>query len=94
MYMRMFKMLLTFALGLLALQSPQVASAQNTPYEGTTPEEAAQAIAGSDENTIYLYNVGHQKWLSRGGTWGDGSRTVRHSHGIYGLKIKRNRGLQ
>lgn len=70
MYMRMFKMLFTFALGLLALQSPQVASAQNTPYEGTTPEEAAQATAGSDENTIYLYNVGHQKWLSRGGTWG------------------------
>lgn len=70
MYMRMFKMLFTFALGLLALQSPQVASAQITPYEGTTPEEAAQATAGSDENTIYLYNVGHQKWLSRGGTWG------------------------
>ena len=66
----MFKMLFTFALGLLALQSPQVASAQNTPYEGTTPEEAAQATAGSDENTIYLYNVGHRKWLSRGGTWG------------------------
>lgn len=66
----MFKMLFTFALGLLALQSPQVASAQITPYEGTTPEEAAQATAGSDENTIYLYNVGHQKWLSRGGTWG------------------------
>lgn len=44
--MRMFKQLLMLTLGLLALHSPQIASAQTTPYEGTTPEEGAQATVG------------------------------------------------
>lgn len=44
--MRKFRQLLMLTLGLLALHSPQIVRAQTTPYEGTTPEEGAQAPVG------------------------------------------------
>lgn len=50
----------------------QSALAQTSAYDwkGTDPATAASATAGSDENTVFLYNVSTGKFLNCGGFWG------------------------
>lgn len=45
-------------------------SVVSTSWTGTDPLSIVSSTSGSDQNTVYLYNVGKKLWLGRGGRWG------------------------
>lgn len=65
-----YTMLLVSLLGWSRPCVAQSTTVISTDWTGVTPSTAASATSGSDDNTVFLYNVGKQLWLGRGGRWG------------------------